>query len=120
MIFARAGEWITCENAHPICRMGRTVQYGDIVKLDVDFLGWTQAIPSAGDLAVWCAHCGAEFWKPGNGYHFADGWRPSNAGDWPAGWRLAREPKPPRPGQLRARLEALRRWFSRGERPSHD
>lgn len=74
-IYARAGEWVTCEWQHPICMFTKTAKVGETFKPD-DLANWYQTVPNVGTIDVpGCQHCGKPYWRPGNEFHFYDGWR---------------------------------------------
>ena len=79
-LYAKSGQWITCENGHRICQIVRDLYIGD--------LGWAACIgnwqenafpePALGQtICPRCGICGG--WWSGGGweFHFEDG-----------GWRL--------------------------------
>lgn len=75
-VYARKGDWVTCENGHVICMFTRKVILGDPFDMSALDL-WKQPIPKIGDPIPVCKHCGADFVRGlmGNEFHFYDGWR---------------------------------------------
>lgn len=82
-LFARRGEWVTCENGHHICQFTRDVMVGEM--FDPAAMGnWQRPAPERGTMHhdALCdirepgaaLPCGAR-WFIGCNYHFADGWR---------------------------------------------
>lgn len=84
-IYARAGEWVTCESGHVICMFARKVALGDTFD-ESALQHWTQEAPKLGQMRVpGCDICGAEFAR-GPSFHFYDGWR-TTAANRPGWWR---------------------------------
>lgn len=79
-VYARRGEWVTCEKGHPICEVQRSIKIGDICDFDNDLGLWQQPAPLIGTMVMPRCRCGAEFVRPGNVFHFCNG-----------GWRMVRE-----------------------------
>ena len=81
LIYAEEGQWITCENGHPIARYCRTVKFGDAFLPDQHLIDWQQPMPETGvDLPLTCRQCGAPWAKQISGvkcaHHFeGEGWR---------------------------------------------
>jgi hypothetical protein len=78
--FAKKGEWVTCENGHPICVAIRNINEADIF-VPTHLAAWQQPEPKCGDVSPVCARCGAAFWHSyggGQHFHFKDGWRSRN------------------------------------------
>lgn len=79
-IFAKQGEWVTCEKGHPICVAIKNINEADIF-IPTHLAAWQQPEPKRGDAKPVCAKCGAPFWhgyEGGQHFHFKDGWRTRN------------------------------------------
>lgn len=75
MIYARAGDAVTCENGHEICRFAADVSAGQQFEA-AHLTGWTQREPRVGAGIPVCATCGARFMEGMPVvFHFQDGWR---------------------------------------------
>ena len=97
-IFAKAGEWVTCENGHRICQIARDLIKNEMMDPPRDFANWQQSEPALGTPAdaILCADCGAHWFNNGQildqisineeagtklalvdgpRLHFEDGWR---------------------------------------------
>jgi hypothetical protein len=81
LVYAEAGQWVTCERGHRIARFGRTVLYKDAFRPDVDLVDWLQPQPPVGSaLPQRCNICNAPWAakKPPQrcAHHFErEGWR---------------------------------------------
>jgi len=81
VIYASAGDTVTCENGHPICDFLEDVAVGKIPDLHKQLGNWRQPEPQKGDLPKDhpCAVCGARWFNHpatlGVTFHFQDGWR---------------------------------------------
>ncbi len=74
-VYARAGEWVTCEKGHTVCAFAETVHVGQMQDVGRHFTYWCQEPPMLGQLPIpGCQICGAA-WTNGMSYHFDDGWR---------------------------------------------
>lgn len=72
MIYAHAGEIVTCENGHLVCKFGRDVKVGEFFDPSA-FECWYQDMPVIGTIDPPCTVCGA-MWFHGMLFHFRDGW----------------------------------------------
>ena len=78
VIYARRGEWVTCEGGHKICRFRRDVRWFET--FEGQAVGdWQQPEPAVGTQHCPCTKCGASWFqanlRSGTIYHFRDGWR---------------------------------------------
>ena len=89
-LYARAGEWITCEKGHRICQVAEDLKYGHPLRLDtfgypIDLMGYSQG-PMHEECVNHKCDCGASFALPrGVNLHFENGgWRDGPLEDEPA------------------------------------
>lgn len=77
-LFAKSGEWVTCENGHRICRVARDIQQGELMQPENKLVEWQQPKPVSGQRSeqIRCGLCGAKWFGSHLGkLHFEDGWR---------------------------------------------
>lgn len=72
-LYAKEGDWVTCEEGHQIAQFARDVPVGSMFQGD-ELHNWKQTEPKRGQLAQPCEHCGRP-WFAGMQFHFSDGWR---------------------------------------------
>ena len=72
-LYAKEGEWVTCENGHRIAMFSRDVRWGEMFD-PLALRDWQQPEPAIGSYPMRCDRCGAE-WSTGIQYHFSNGWR---------------------------------------------
>lgn len=75
-IFAKAGEWVTCESGHRICQIARDLELGEL-QLANDFTNWQQDEPAPGAMIAQCAVCGGDWYRGVTGLemHIGGKWR---------------------------------------------
>lgn len=73
-IYARQGEWVTCENDHYICMFNESVRTGGAFNEETMIM-WRQPAPKIGDPMPTCRYCTGAFVRDGSIFHFYDGWR---------------------------------------------
>ena len=71
MLRMRAGEWVTCENGHRICRAVVDQYSGDTIRLS-NFDEWALPVPEMHDL-MFC-HCNARYGREGRLHVEGRGW----------------------------------------------
>jgi hypothetical protein len=75
VVYAFAGETVTCENGHPICDFVETVELGQEQKVASQLGNWRQPSPEIGQIPIpGCNKCGAAF-SNGMVYHIGSEWR---------------------------------------------
>ena len=75
-IYAKAGEFVTCENGHPICEFLVDVVSGATQDLPRQLGNWHQEEPKVGQAPIpRCAVCGARFAIPVGIFHIGATWR---------------------------------------------
>lgn len=60
--FAVAGEWVTCERGHRICRVAKDIEPGALHD-DAFFADWQQEAPKHGTDPRPCARCGGKWFR---------------------------------------------------------
>ena len=73
--YAHAGEQVTCENGHEVCKFTVDVYIGQNQDLQHQLGHWTQEEPIVGGEIPECMRCGAPFYRAGGFFHFKEGWR---------------------------------------------
>lgn len=72
-LYARKGEWVCCEQGHPIVQCMRDIKVDELYDAQA-FGNWKQTPPERGDVASPCVICGSR-WFAGMNLHFAGGFR---------------------------------------------
>lgn len=74
-IYAKQGDWVTCESGHFIAMFNRIVRCGDAFD-PLCIVSWRQPEPKVGGPMPVCEHCGGYFVRgSGSEFHFPNGWR---------------------------------------------
>lgn len=75
-LYAKGGEWITCEGGHRVARFACDVAVGQMQDLSQQLIEWQQTQPEIGSpLPARCETCGSVYAQGPGLFHMERGWR---------------------------------------------